>query len=262
MFQYRTTGGSKYTSALLTEIKQHCTETYLCIAGNDYDSIHALLSNSQKITNFVSAVYADIVAKDMTGVDLDFESQSSWTVADFTGFLSIVNQLGTLLHAINKKLQYSSNEYLPEENPDNFDFEALNNLPLDAITYRLWGRQWGNPAGYPLLPFWTMKQSLAHVQSKAQTYDVIPGINNYSYREVIGQNYPSGGESTFYNPTGYDDYSTRVRDGKSGEVQWTDGTYNYSGIDEAAMRLKDEYIRALGYNEVIVWSMRNDSFFF
>lgn len=262
VFQYRTTGATKYTAEFLTEVKQNCTESYLTIFAPSYDAIHALLSDSTKITTFCDAVYADILAKDMTGIDLDFESQASWTADDFTGFLSLITQLGNLLHGIGKKLQYSSTEFLEVEKPDNFDLSALNGLPIDAVSVRLWGRQWGQLAGYPQLPYSIIKQVLNYFKTQALTYELIPGVNSYSYSEVIGQEYPSGSQATFYDPETKDGYSTRTRDHRSGELIWTDNTNNYSGNDGASMRLKEEYIRGMGYDEVIVWSMRNDSVFF
>lgn len=258
VFQYRTTGNTKYTSALLTEVKLYCTESYLTIFGNDYDSIHSLLSDPTKVATFCSDVHSDIVTKNMTGVDIDFESQQSWTAEDFTGFISLITQLGNLLHGSGKKLQYSSDEYLEEELPDNFDFEQLNDLPLDAVSLRLWGRQWGQAAGYPMSPYSIIKRTLNYIQSKARTYKLIPGINSYSYKELIGQNYPSASGTTFYDPTTSDGYSNRKRDHRSGELVWTDDIYNYSGNDGGSMRLKEEYIRSLGYDEIIVWSIRND----
>lgn len=258
------TTGTCYSPTLLASMKANCTETFLSVGAPSYAAIHTILCDSAKITQFITDVLSDVREKNMTGIDIDWESQLAWTADDYTAFKGLVNTLGTILHAEGRKLQYSSAAYTLAQKPDNWDYADFNSLPLDYMTIRLYGNN-ASPAsvGVPFSPFQYIIDKLSYIKPLATNYELIPALNNGGYYDTTGETLRTGNYTTFNDAEARPGWSGRSRDSLSGELQWTSGGNSYSYVDAGAMRLKESLLRRrFGFDKVAVWSIQTGSPYF
>lgn len=243
-------------------IKENSEETYITIGASGYSAVQALCSDDSKIETFIDRVLNFSELYD-ANIDIDIENQTSWTIDEFEKIKYILSTLAEAAHISGRKIQYSTAAYLSSELVGKaFNYKDLNEINLDAITVRLYGNQWSKVAGTAISPYSYIAEKLAYISGVINNFEIIPAINSYGYRALIGSIYQNGSPTSFYDSSPYTIRNNEVRDELSGELKWNDGAYEYSQVDSMAMRLKEEYIKSLGYSRICVWCIREDSPFF
>jgi len=233
----KNTGCNAFSKANIASIKANSEQQFVTISAT-YDSMVALISNSQNTANAITTLVNFVTKEDLTGIELDFEGFINWSQTDYQNYKNFVTALGTNLHTHKKQLMLDC----PATTQDNeqwfvwrhADFEPL---PVDYLVLMVYDYQYDFATGAPVSP----TSWLLHAASwaKANISDInrlVIGIPAYGYHRVLGE-YALKIDTYSMSRT-YLGFNTAIRDPDSFELTWiVDNTF-YSYIDSQSLNSK------------------------
>ncbi|WP_026965521.1 LysM peptidoglycan-binding domain-containing protein [Alicyclobacillus pomorum] len=153
--------------------------------GNFNATLASTVLNSSSLRATLEQNLVNIATKDgYTGIDLDIEQVKP---SDQTVFTDFVDELGTQLHAIGKKLLVSIPGDTGESWYSGYNLRAIGQA-ADLVPVMTYDYNWAGSTAGPIAPLPWDEQVLKYVTSQIPANKVLLGIGTYGYDWYTGDN--------------------------------------------------------------------------
>ncbi len=249
-----TTYCNGYSPANVATVKRHSTEQYVTVSSASTHDMETFLRNPARATD-IAALVSFVVSNDLTGIELDFEDFGSWSAETFANYKQFVTELGTALHAKNKKLMLDGPAIRNNEEQSWFTwrYADFKDLPVDYIVVMTYDYQYDHGAGEAIAPLEWMKQVLTYVSGSYPKSKLVAGIPSYGYEGRAGtfKSTILTAEQLSQKPG----FETASRDPRSHELTWQTGNLVYFYQDTASINAKISVAHTAGIDRVSIWHL-------
>jgi hypothetical protein len=251
-------GVNAYNATNATDIITNSTETIITVSGSATEI--TTIMGSALAAPSRAAMVNFVTTNNFTGIGIDVEGFSGWTVAQKNTYIAYMTQLSTDLHAVNKKLLI----YMPaiysvanQTAYNNYKQEDMLAILADYYVIAAYDYYFDFDASVGGSPYQFIADSVNWTKAKfgiSNYSKIVVGINSTGY----SQNGPSLSQVSAFKTKNQMSviagYATATRDTLSDEMTWTSTGLKHWYSDTTTMNNKIAYIKnTLGIDKISVW---------
>jgi spore germination protein YaaH len=254
-------GCNAYSPENVEDIKAHSIAQFVTVSAEPI-GMRALVSDHARRARAIATLHDFVSDHDFTGVEIDFEGFSDWTVTDYEDYQTFLVELAEVLHADNKKLMVDvppiGNDL--EQSYYVLRYEDLNDLPVDFIVIMAYDYQYDHGAGSPIAPNVWVEDIIDWALARIDDPDrIVIGLPSYGYRgETDNFEIIRGARVDLTQNAGFENYT---RDPDSYEKIWQDNGVSFVVIDSEALDAKRALIESRGIQHLSVWALGGNEWF-
>ena len=255
-------GCNGYSPQNIATIKLYSNAQYATVSSSYAQSMNIFLTKSVEEGILVDTLVAFAVDNNITGIEIDFEDFGGWDSDIYKKYKRFITNLGTALHAKNKKLMVDGPAISNDEEQSWFiwKYEDFTILPIDHMVVMAYDYQYDQGAGSPISPLTWITNIITWTKVHYKNQDRITiGIPSYGYRGIKGTQKIT--LLTYDQIKMQEGFATAVRDTSSYEMTWSNGNYVYFYQDRASILKKISTITASGIHSISVWHLGGNLWF-
>lgn len=269
-------GCDAYSVANAESVASSSVEQFITISG-DATGFAALMASPSLQASFIATSTKWATTTGFTGIELDIEGYTSWTLADTNKWYLFINELADNLHKNGKKLQvyipaiWNSASNLESGSGDEWDsanstgyykltYEGMAKTRADYLVIGSYDYHFDYGGGSSIQPLKWVKDIVNFAKSRGiDTNRLVVGIPAYAYyATTAGYDITNLTYTEAMLRTGS---STATRDVNSGEMKWANGGFSTVYVDTVGLEIKRKYIESLGIKRVSVWHLGGNQWF-
>lgn len=251
-----TYGCNGYSSESVKIIKEYSEEQFVTVSSASFQAMEIFLNEDLSTGRHIETLLNFVVDNDLTGIELDFEEYSSWSVDLYNKYKEFIVRLGDRLHENQKKLMVDGPAISSEENASWYvwDYHDFIDLPVDYVVVMAYDYQFDYGAGVPVSPLSWIEDVVVWTKSKFPDRDrLVIGIPSYGYKGELGTNQPT--LITYEQARGIEGFDKASRHAESSEMFWVDGDKYYSFQNASGIAEKIDTVLNSGIYNVSIWHL-------
>ena len=241
-----------YSPENVAFLKEHTSEQYITISGWNEGTEIAMTNPRTRAAIVALAQKADM------NVELDWEGFGQWTPDYYAHFKTFIKQLGSALHAHDKKLIIDGPPINDENSQNWYQWKYEELAPLvDGVVMMIYDNQYDTGVGNSIAPVEWSAQCLQWLKEKAGDKG-IAGIAAYGYRGDRA----SGRMAVL--PSDQITRSTRTltkHRNADGEIVAQSGNTFYSYADKTTLNRRYQQVQKYDIPQLSVWSLGSNPWF-
>jgi len=249
-----------YSPAFVTDLKKYSNEQFVTVSSASAGDMDTFLASALGGGDEIETLVSFVVDNNLTGIELDFEDFGGWSKTSYSNFRQFVQQLGSELHAHNKKLMLDGPAIANQIEQGWFAwrYEDFINLPVDYIVIMAYDYQFDNGTGTPVAPLDWMRDVITWISAKYPKDRLVVGIPSYGYEGVVGKRSYIRTYDQLKSKSGF---ATAKRDESSGEMTWQSGKQVYFYQDSESIRQKIAVVKELGISSISIWHLGGNQWY-
>jgi len=249
-----------YSPAFVTDLKKYSNEQFVTVSSASAGDMDIFLASALGGGDEIETLVSFVVDNNLTGIELDFEDFGGWSKTSYSNFRQFVQQLGSELHAHNKKLMLDGPAIANQIEQSWFAwrYEDFINLPVDYIVIMAYDYQFDNGTGTPVAPLDWMRDVITWISAKYPKDRLVVGIPSYGYEGVVGKRSYIRTYDQLKSKSGF---ATAKRDESSGEMTWQSGKQVYFYQDSESIRQKIAVVKELGISSISIWHLGGNQWY-
>ncbi len=250
-------GCNAYSAANVADIKAHSNHQYVTLSGN-ITNFRKLLSSATLQSAAIDTLTNFTVSSGFSGVEIDWENFSAWTVTDYANYRNFVTALQNSLHAQGKFLMIDAPAISDAKYQSYFLFKYEDFVNIDYVAIMAYDYQYDYGVGQPVAPELWVKNVINWAKARLDINKIIIGVPAYGYHGELGSYSPT--IDTHEQSSTYPGYSTRKLNA-DGEETWVLGNTYYAVQSNSTLDRKKALIESMGIKNVSVWHLGGNLWF-
>jgi hypothetical protein len=244
-------GQSAANSAYL---KSYSGEQFATINGGATALSAEGLGSAVKRVLAVDTLVSQVVTDNWTGVSIDIEEFSAWTVEQVVAYKAFLTELGNRLHGQGKKLLVYFPAITGAQNAlayQKFKYAEYLGLPIDYFHIAAYDYYYDEGFAAGGSPYSFLESTGNYVKSvfAGKLSKVVIGFQSIGY--IQGQ----GGFRSYDYMSSLPGFSTATRNTINDEIMWQEGGIWHDISDEITVVNKYNFLSRLGFSNIAVYAM-------